>query len=161
MRARKISTGWGTRLPTRSTRSSRRCVIPFEAAAVWFMRVVTSRARRAATCTIRRGCPRSAQGPGRQKRAGDHRRSSRHAEALGEGGEDGAERLRLRTLGAAGPSTRVPGEDVQVCPRDILRDELLEEQGPDHGAGLLRHCPDVVEVGDLAIELLAVGPPEG
>src|SRR5262245_29856872 len=119
MRARKISTGWGTRLPARSTRSSRPCVIPFEVEAVWLMRVVTSRARRAAAGTIWRGCPRTAHehhGPGRQRRAADHRRLAGAPEALGEGSEDGAERLRLGALGPARPSARVPGEDVQVGP---------------------------------------------
>src|SRR5262249_3654749 len=83
------------------------------------------------------------------------------AEALGEGGEDGAERLSLGALGTSGPSARVPGEDVEVSPRDAPRDELLEEQGPDAGAGLLGPGPDVVEIGDLPLEQLAVGPPEG
>src|SRR5690349_15111515 len=70
-----------------------------------------------------------------------------------------AQAQRLRAFGAAGASARVPGVGIDVGPGRFRRDEVSEIESGDHRAGEAR-LRDVVEVGDLAIEELAIGFPE-
>src|ERR1700719_1684243 len=72
---------------------------------------------------------------------------------------EGAQPQRLGTFGPAGPSAQVPGVGVDVRPWRGRRDELGEVERRDDRTGEAR-LRNVVEVGDLAVEQLAVGLPE-
>src|SRR3546814_5627077 len=66
----------------------------------------------------------------------------------------------LPALRAPGPRRHVPGHDVEMGPARGWADEVLQEQRGDDRPGI-GAARDVVEVGDLAVETLAVGLVQG
>src|SRR6516165_9106977 len=80
-------------------------------------------------------------------------------ESLVDIGIQRAERGGLCTFGAAGTALRVPGHHVEMRPGDVGLDEFLQIKGRGDRTGM-RRFRDVVEVGDLAVDHLAVRTPQ-
>src|SRR6266568_654472 len=89
---------------------------------------------------------------------GSGNRGSISAKPSGDVGVEGPQGLRLGALGAAGAGAVVPCHHVEMRPEDVGIDEFLEiERGGDRAA--LRRFGDVVEIGDLAVEIAPIGSP--
>src|SRR4051794_18232965 len=80
------------------------------------------------------------------------------AEPAGDVGVERAQGLRLGAFWTARPGTGIPGHHVDMCPGDARLDEFLHIQRRGDRAGM-RSFRDVVEVGRLAVEQLAIRPP--
>src|SRR6516164_7289209 len=76
-------------------------------------------------------------------------------ESLVDTGIQRAQRHGFGTFGAAGAALRVPCHPVEMRPRDIGLDKFLQVERRGHRTGIWR-IRDVVEVGDLAVDHLAV-----
>src|SRR5438874_1211519 len=63
------------------------------------------------------------------------------------------------TFGTAGAGLRVPCHHIEMRPGDAGLDKLLEVECRGHRPGM-RRFRNVVEIGDLAIDHLAIGPPQ-
>src|SRR5580704_2360953 len=79
-------------------------------------------------------------------------------EALAEIGVEGAQRVCLGAFGPAGPALGVPRHRVDMRPCHPGLDEFLQIERRDDGAGIGR-VGDIVEVGDLAVDHLAIAWP--
>src|SRR5688572_26791879 len=73
--------------------------------------------------------------------------------------QHGAQPLRLAAHGTSRPAGVVPRIDVEVRPREILGDEVVEEER-GHDRSRESAAPAVVDVGDVAVEEPAVAAPE-
>jgi nickel/cobalt transporter (NicO) family protein len=80
-------------------------------------------------------------------------------EPLREVSVEGAQRGGFGALGAAGAALRVPRHDVEMSPGDPGLDEFLQVERGGHRTGM-RRFRDVVDVGNLAVDHLAVRAPQ-
>src|SRR6185437_1917483 len=71
----------------------------------------------------------------------------------------GSRRLRLAALGSEGPARRSPAIEIEMRKTAGFRNELAEKQCSGDGARKGR-LPNVVDVGDVAIEVTPIAVPK-
>src|SRR6267154_6071619 len=83
----------------------------------------------------------------------------RQSIALRQVAVSAAHRMRFGAYPAAGTFLRIPGIQIDVQPVRRLGHEALEEQGAEDRSGE-SGCSHIVQVGDLAAELVVVSRPQ-